>query len=52
MRARTFLILLASLSAGCVVGPNYKRPAIAVPASFRAPDPLPPSQGAAIADLK
>jgi multidrug efflux system outer membrane protein len=52
MRARTFLILMAGLSAGCVVGPNYKRPITAVPASFRAPDPLPPSQGAAIADLK
>jgi len=52
MRARTFLILLAGLSAGCVVGPNYKRPAIAVPASFRAPDPLPTSQAVAIADLK
>jgi multidrug efflux system outer membrane protein len=52
MRARTFLILLAGLSAGCTVGPNYRRPAIAVPASFRTPDPLPPSQGAAIADLK
>jgi multidrug efflux system outer membrane protein len=49
---RTFLILMACLSAGCVVGPNYKRPITAVPASFRAPDPLPPSQGAAIADLK
>ena len=52
MRARTFLILLAGLSAGCVVGPNYKRPAIAVPASFRAPDPLPTSQAVAIADFK
>jgi outer membrane protein, multidrug efflux system len=52
MRARTFLILLAGLWAGCTVGPNYKRPVIAVPASFRAPDPLPPSQGAVIADLK
>ena len=30
---RTFLILLAVFSAGCTVGPNYKRPAIAVPAS-------------------
>jgi multidrug efflux system outer membrane protein len=52
MRARTFLILIAGLSAGCTVGRNYKRPTIAVPVSFRAPDPLPPSQAAAIADLK
>jgi multidrug efflux system outer membrane protein len=38
--------------AGCTVGPNYKRPQIAVPESFRAPDPLPESQGASLADLK
>ena len=38
--------------AGCTVGPNYKRPQIAVPQSFRAPDPLPESQGASLADLK
>jgi outer membrane protein, multidrug efflux system len=38
--------------AGCTVGPNYKRPQIAVPASFHAPEPLPESQGASLADLK
>jgi len=38
--------------AGCTVGPNYKRPQIAVPESFRAPEPLPESQGASLADLK
>lgn len=38
--------------AGCTVGPNYKRPQIAVPASFRAPEPLTESQGASLADLK
>jgi multidrug efflux system outer membrane protein len=37
---------------GCTVGPNYKRPQVAVPESFRAPDPLPESQGASLADLK
>ena len=37
---------------GCTVGPNYKRPQIAVPASFRAPDPMPESQVASLADLK
>jgi NodT family efflux transporter outer membrane factor (OMF) lipoprotein len=52
MRERTFLILIAGLSAGCVVGPNYKRPTVPVPASFRAPDPLPPEEAASIADLK
>jgi multidrug efflux system outer membrane protein len=38
--------------AGCTVGPNYKRPQIAVPETFRAPEPLPQSQGASLADLK
>jgi multidrug efflux system outer membrane protein len=37
---------------GCTVGPNYKRPAIATPAGFRAPEPLPPPQAASLADLK
>ena len=35
-----------------MVGPNYKRPAIQTPASFRAPDPLPPDQAKSIADLQ
>jgi outer membrane protein, multidrug efflux system len=48
----TLLILIACLSAACTVGPNYKRPAIATPQSFRAPDPLPAAQADSIADLK
>ena len=47
-----FLLLPALLLAGCVVGPNYKRPSIAPPAAFRAPEPLPPDQAASLADLK
>lgn len=49
---RTLLIAIAVLAAGCTVGPNYQRPATVVPASFRAPEPLPPSQAASIADVK
>jgi NodT family efflux transporter outer membrane factor (OMF) lipoprotein len=52
MRARSFLALLPLVLAGCMVGPNYKRPAIATPAGFRAPEPLPPDQAASLADLK
>jgi multidrug efflux system outer membrane protein len=52
MRGRAILILIAGLAAGCAVGPNYKRPAVAVPPEFRAPEPLPPAQAASIADLK
>jgi multidrug efflux system outer membrane protein len=36
----------------CTVGPNYKRPSIATPQAFRAPDPLPPAQAESVADLK
>jgi outer membrane protein, multidrug efflux system len=57
MRSRKSLVLMAcllvaSLLVGCTIGPNYKRPAPAVPPAFRAPEPLPPAQAASIADLK
>src|SRR5207253_8786704 len=51
----TFLIaasLIAILFTGCTVGPNYHRPSIQPPATFRAPTPLPPSESASLADLK
>ena len=44
----TLIPLLAALS-GCTVGPNYKRPAIKAPPSFRGADGA--SQQASIADL-
>jgi outer membrane protein, multidrug efflux system len=46
------ITVAAVMLAGCTVGPNYKRPQIAVPESFRAPEPLPDSQAASLADLK
>jgi multidrug efflux system outer membrane protein len=49
---RILLIPLLCFSAACTVGPNYKRPSIATPQAFRAPDPLPPDQAASIANLK
>lgn len=55
MRKQAILIIalfIAGLSVGCTLGPNYQRPSVQVPASFRAPDPLPPGQAASIADLK
>jgi multidrug efflux system outer membrane protein len=42
----------AALFTGCAVGPNYKRPAVAVPTNFRAPEPLPEPEAASLADLK
>jgi multidrug efflux system outer membrane protein len=53
MRHRvTGVALATALLAGCTVGPNYVRPTIATPQSFRAPEPLPSSQAASLADLK
>ncbi len=56
MRSRIALALLTILSVvlsvACTVGPDYHRPSVAIPANFRAPDPLPPAQAASFADLK
>jgi multidrug efflux system outer membrane protein len=35
MKPRIFLLSAALLASGCTVGPNYKRPAAAVPGSYR-----------------
>jgi multidrug efflux system outer membrane protein len=42
----------ATLLTGCAVGPNYKRPQVALPANFRAPEPMREPQTASLADLK
>jgi outer membrane protein, multidrug efflux system len=49
---RTLLILTTVVLTGCTLGPNYVRPAISLPANFRAPDPLPAPQAESFADLK
>jgi NodT family efflux transporter outer membrane factor (OMF) lipoprotein len=41
-----------ALLGGCAVGPNYRRPQVAVPVAFRAPAPLPEPKAASLADLK
>lgn len=46
------LIGIVCFSTACTVGPNYRRPSIATPQTFRAPDPLPPGQADSFADLK
>jgi len=46
------VIVFAVLFAGCTVGPNYRRPAIQTPQSFRSPTPLPSGEAASLADLK
>lgn len=52
MRYRTLAASAAAIFlAGCTVGPNYHRPDVPVPPSFRAPQP-PPAGTASLADLK
>ena len=47
----TAVLLLAVLSAACAVGPNYRRPSVPVPETFRAPEPLASPQAESLADL-
>src|SRR5579871_879960 len=50
---KTFLAVTAfAFLTGCAVGPNYSRPAVAIPSKFRAPDPLPAPKAESLADLK
>lgn len=46
------IIVTAGLLSSCAVGPNYTRPAIPLPANFRAPEPLAAPQAESLADLK
>jgi outer membrane protein, multidrug efflux system len=47
-----FVLIATALLAGCTVGPDYKRPSVATPTAFRAPEPLPAAQAVSFADLK
>jgi multidrug efflux system outer membrane protein len=54
MKPRLFLLSAALLASGCTVGPNYKRPTVAVPGSYRGAisDVAPQTQLAALGDQK
>jgi outer membrane protein, multidrug efflux system len=54
MKPGIFLLSAALLISGCTVGPNYQRPAVAVPTSYRgvAPDGTPQTDTAALGDQK
>lgn len=52
MNRRFLPMLIAALGAACTVGPNYRRPEVAIPPNFRAPEPLPPEEGVSLADLQ
>src|SRR2546425_46616 len=45
-------ILAIGWLAGCAVGPDYHRPAVQTPQTFRAPGPAPAPQSSSVADLK
>lgn len=46
-----FVLLASSLIAGCAVGPNYHRPVVPVPSTFRDLKESPGAQAASFADL-
>jgi multidrug efflux system outer membrane protein len=46
------VVTLLVFSTACTVGPNYHRPAVQVPESFRAPEPLAAPEAQSLADLK
>jgi len=49
MRGKLIILCLSAISTGCMVGPNYKRPAVPAPPQFRAAEnqPSPTSFGEA-----
>src|SRR5258708_3081482 len=51
-KSLTAPIVAAALLVGCVVGPNYHRPAIQAPNAFRAAAPATASNPVSLADLK
>src|SRR5690242_11864749 len=46
------IALAAVFMTGCAVGPNYRRPQVAIPANFRSPAPLPQTDAASLADAR
>jgi outer membrane protein, multidrug efflux system len=53
MNYRVLVVAIAAAwMTGCMLGPNYQRPDVQVPQTFRAPDPLPAPQAESLADLK
>jgi outer membrane protein, multidrug efflux system len=53
MNSRAIAVWIAAgWMTGCTVGPNYRRPAVQTPETFRAPEPLAAPQATSLADLK
>jgi multidrug efflux system outer membrane protein len=49
---RYLLVTVFFMLAGCTMGPNYQRPTLPVPHSFREPNPLPSPAAESLGDLK
>lgn len=49
---KTVLVFVMTILAGCTLGPNYQRPAVQTPASFRAPTHVADQDFGSLADLK
>ena len=53
MKARLLILVAATVAfTGCAVGPNYSRPAVQTPATYRSPTPQLAPETASLADLK
>jgi outer membrane protein, multidrug efflux system len=52
MKTYPLVAVIALLFTGCAVGPNYQRPAVQTPQSFRSPEPQSAAQTESVADLK
>jgi outer membrane protein, multidrug efflux system len=50
-KLRLLPLLVLPLVAGCMVGPNYKRPAVSVPPTYRGPSPAPAAAAASAASI-
>jgi outer membrane protein TolC len=48
----TFALTVGALTAACTVGPNYKRPVIQTPTTFRGADAAPAADAQSLADLR
>jgi multidrug efflux system outer membrane protein len=52
MKRAILFVFIAVAFTGCTLGPNYSRPPVNIPQTYRAPAPLPASQAESFADLK
>lgn len=49
---KNMIIVFTLFLTACTVGPDYRRPVVQIPETFRTPAPLPAAQAESLADLK